>query len=155
MTRRLVLHSHHANANRCPIGVVDFDKRIRTIEEDKPQNERWIRLALIQAIDQRDLPPKARGAGAKGIEAAVAYWVACEGVWAAYREAAVAYNEAKVALGHAGAVYDEAWTAYYEAEATLAASLTPAEWDGWHRAHCGGIALGACHWTTDHPSIFR
>ena len=127
----MLLHAHHQNLNGCPLSVGHLAARVRQIKSFKPKNERRLRISLIRRVGPEELPVKARKA------------------WAAYDKAWAAHDKAMDAYGWAA--YDKGWAAHDKAWGSFLTSLTPAQWDRWHREAC---KHPECKWTADHPRIF-
>jgi len=135
----MLLHGHHENPNGCPLslGYQSLIERKREIKSCKPKGEQTIRLALIRNVKPQALPVRAQ----KAYAAYPAAWAACAADW----DAALAARDA------ANAAWAVAVAASTEAQAAFFASLTPEQWDRWHKKVC---KHPDCKWTAEHPSIF-
>jgi hypothetical protein len=139
----MLLHGHHKNPNGCPLSLTyqSLIERKREIKSHKPKGEQTIRLALIRNVKPQALPVRAQKAWA-------AYAAAC----AARDAAGATCADARDAAGAAAwATWDKARDAYDDAQDAFFASLTPEQWDRWHKKVC---KHPDCKWTAKHPSIF-
>ena len=132
-----LLHGHHANEDRCPLSFgMDTPGRVQQIERDKPEAERPLRLLLLREVDPNELP---------------------NSLWEAYarrEEAYVKLREADAKHREDYARWQKAYAKYREADAKWEEAVAKVDWDAWHREHCGGVKVGVCKWTAEHPSIF-
>ena len=152
----MLLHGHHENPNGCPLslGYQSLIERKREIKSYKPKGEQTIRLALIRNVKPQALPVRAQKAWAPYAKARAAYdkpqdargkvKAAWDETWAAYDKAPDAYNKARDAYNNARDAYNNAQDAFF-------ASLTPKQWEHWHKKVC---KHPDCKWTAEHPSIF-
>ena len=124
----MLLHGHHENPNGCPLslGYQSLIERKREIKHYKPKGEQTIRLALIRNVKPQALPGGAQKARAAWDKT----WAACDKTQDAW---------------------DKAQDAYDKARAAFFASLTPKQWEHWHKKIC---KHPDCKWTAEHPSIF-
>jgi len=133
----IVLHAYHKGP--CPVQVVDYEWRCKNIEEWKPKHEHELRFSRIKLIEINQLPRKAQGPAKKLIEASDAYYKAWEDYYKAWEDYYKAWED-----------YYKASDAYDKALAVFESSLTPDEWDAWHKERC----VPECNWSSEHPSIF-
>jgi len=136
--RGLAFHCHHDILWEY---VYDYDKRVRFIKEDKPPEERELRLKLFQLIPEDRIPGKNTPAWEAYDKASEAYgkaWEACDKACEAFdREA---FNKAWKAFDREA--FDKAWEAYGKAygkelEALHTEICPDCTWDG-HTIFSGG-----------------
>jgi len=152
----MLLHGHHENPNGCPLslGYQSLIERKREIKSYKPKGEQTIRLALIRNVKPQALPVRAQKARAAYDKAQDAYnkaRAAYDKAQDAYNKARDAYNKARDAYNKARDAYNKARDAYNNAQDAFFASLTPKQWEHWHKKVC---KHPDCKWTAEHPSIF-
>ena len=111
----------------------DYDERAKYIREDKPIQERELRLRLFQPV-KGSLPQEVIEAGQAHGQALQAYdqaWQAYDQAWQAYDQARQAYDQARQARGQAGQAYGQARQAYYQA-----LTNNKSEIEKLHKAEC-------------------
>ena len=146
----MLLHGHHENLNGCPLSITyqPLIERKREIKSYKPKGEQTIRLALIRNVKPQALPVRAQKAWATWDAACAARDAACAARDAA---SAAAFAPWDAAWAAAWAAWYKARDAYDAAQDAFFASLTPEQWDRWHKKVC---KHPDCKWTAKHPSIF-
>ena len=104
----LAYHCHH---DRLFEYVYDYDERVNYIKEQKPKEERELRLRLFKLISADRLPQELNKAGEAFNKAREAYSKARE----AYNKAGDACDKAGEDYNKAREAYNKAWEAYNKA----------------------------------------
>ncbi len=134
-TKGMFWHVHH---DRLLEYCYNYDERVRYIKENKPKDERELRLRLFQLVKGK-LPVTVIKAQTAYDKAQTAYIKARTAVI----KAQTAYDKAWTAYIKAQTAYDKAWTAYDKALQNNVVAI-----EKLHRKECQ-----SCPW--DGKTIFR